>query len=322
MPLLMTHGWPGSFFEMHKVIGPLSDPAKHGGDPDDAFDLVVPSLPGYGFSKPTTARGIGVPQIAALLVRLMEQLGYERFVAQGGDWGSYVTSILGRAWTSQVAAIHLNTLPGFLIASEATDEEMVSLKKRAGDFWMKRRAHAGIDDAGYSEILGTRPQTVAFGLNDSPAGLAAWIVEKFRAWSDCAGEVENAFTKDELLTNIMIYWVTETANSSARLYYETRHGDRDAFAGRVEAPTALAVFPAEGSPPRPLVERLYNLQRWTEMSAGGHFAALEQPDALVEDVRAFFRPLRDELINWGDSSATAVYRSRKGALVCRRFPAT
>ena len=281
IPLLVSHGWPGSIFEMHKVIGPLTDPAAHGADPADAFDVVVPSLPGYGFSGPTTIAGVGVPRIAATFVSLMGSLGYGRFVAQGGDWGSYITTTLGRAWHPQVAAIHLNTLPGYLISSVASDEEKVILRERARDLWFSRRGHAGIDDGGYAEILSTRPQSIAYGVNDSPAGLAAWIIEKFFAWSDCGGNLESVFSKDELLTNIMIYWITQTANSSARLYYETTHGDPDVFKGRVEAPTALAVFPAEGSPPRSFVERIYNLERWTEMPAGGHFAALEQPTALV-----------------------------------------
>lgn len=295
VPLLISHGWPGSIIEMHKVIGPLTDPASHGGDPTDAFDLVVPSLPGYGFSGPTTVPGVDVARIAELFVRLMGSLGYKRFVAQGGDWGSYITTTLGRAWYSHVAAIHLNTLPGFLIQSVATDQEKTMLSERAKELSLSGRAHAGIDDGAYAEILGTRPQSIAYGLSDSPAGLAAWIIEKFFAWSDCGGDLESVFTKDELLTNVMIYWVTRTANSSARLYYETTHGDPGAFKGRVEAPTALAIFPAEGSPPQTFVERIYNLKRWTEMAAGGHFAALEQPAALVEDIRTFFRPYREEL---------------------------
>lgn len=180
-------------------------------------------------------------------------------------------------------------------ASPGPIEHLWGARVGAQKLWLSRRAHAGIDDGGYAEILGTWPQSIAYGLNDSPAGLAAWIVEKFYAWSDCDGDLDRAFTKDELLTTVMIYWVTQTANSSARLYYETRRGDPDAFKGRVEAPTALAVFPAEGSPPRSFVERIYNLERWTEMPAGGHFAALEQPTALVEDIRAFFRRYRDEL---------------------------
>lgn len=285
LPLLISHGWPGSFFELYKIIGPLADPARYGGDPVDAFDVVVPSLPGYGFSGPTRVRGVTVERIAAVFVALMQDLGYQRFAAQGGDWGSYITTALGRAWASKIIGIHLNTLPGRLTRSqEATTE--------TERHWREQRAQLTRDESGYSDIQGTRPQTLAYGLNDSPVGLAGWIIEKFRAWSGCHGELESAFTKEELLTNIMIYWVTQTINSSIRLYYETAHQREEAGAGRVEVPTALAVFPAEGSPPRSLVERLYNIQRWTEMKAGGHFAALEQPETLVEDIRAFLRSSR------------------------------
>ncbi len=286
LPLLISHGWPGSFFEMYKIIGPLTDPESYGADPADAFDVVVPSLPGYGFSGPTKVRGVTVERTAEVFVSLMQDLGYPRFAAQGGDWGSYITTALGRAWASKIIGIHLNTLPGRSMRSqEATTE--------AERRWREQRAQVTRDESGYSDIQGTRPQTLAYGLNDSPVGLAGWIIEKFRAWSGCHGEIESVFTKDELLTNVMIYWVTQTINSSMRLYYETSHQREDAFAGQVEVPTGLAVFPAEGAPPRSLVGRRYNIQRWTEMKAGGHFAALEQPEALVEDIRAFFRPLRN-----------------------------
>jgi pimeloyl-ACP methyl ester carboxylesterase len=286
LPLLLSHGWPGSFFEMYKIIGPLTDPASFGGDPVDAFDVVVPSLPGYGFSGPTNSRGVTAARIAEVFVSLMHNLGYERVAAQGGDWGSYITATLGRAYPDKIIGIHLNMLPARSITSqEATSE--------AESRWSERRAQWVREESGYSHIQGTRPQTLAYGLNDSPVGLAGWIIEKFRAWSDCHGEVESIFTKDELLTNVMIYWVTQTINSSTRLYYETTH-QRETVSGRVEVPTGVAVFPAEiPVPPRSLAERFYNIQRWTEMPIGGHFAALEQPQALVEDIRAFFRPLRN-----------------------------
>jgi pimeloyl-ACP methyl ester carboxylesterase len=285
LPLLISHGWPGSFFEMYKIIGPLTDPASFGGDSADTFDVVVPSLPGYGFSGPTTARGITVARIAAVFVSLMRDLGYERFAAQGGDWGSYITATLGQVYPDKVIGIHLNMLP----ARSFAPQEVTSEAERN---WLEQRAQWVREESGYSHIQGTRPQTLAYGLNDSPVGLAGWIVEKFRAWSDCHGEIESVFTKDELLTNIMIYWVTQTINSSTRLYYETTH-QRETLSGRVEVPTGVAVFPAEiPVPPRSLAQRLYNIQRWTEMPAGGHFAALEQPQALIEDIRAFFQPLR------------------------------
>ncbi|HEY1354409.1 MAG TPA: epoxide hydrolase [Ktedonobacteraceae bacterium] len=286
LPLLLSHGWPGSFFEMHKIIGPLSDPASFGGDPADAFDVVVPSLPGYGFSGPTSMRGITVARIAELFVCLMDALGYRRFAAQGGDWGSFITSALAQTFPAALVGIHLNMLPVRALAPQEVADE-------AESNWQQRRAHWVREESGYSHIQGTRPQTLAYGLNDSPAGLAGWIVEKYRAWSDCHGEIESVFTKDELLTTIMIYWVTQTINSSTRLYYETSHQSTTGLT-RIEVPTGVAVFPAEiPLPPRSLAQRFYNIQRWTLMPAGGHFAALEQPQALVEDIRAFFRPLRE-----------------------------
>lgn len=287
LPLLISHGWPGSFFEMYKIIGPLTDPASFGGDPAETFDVIVPSLPGYGFSGPTSERGVTVARIAEVFVSLMRELGYERFAAQGGDWGSFITAMLGRAYPDTIVGIHLNMLPPRSI----TPQDITSESERD---WQERHAQWMREESGYSHIQGTRPQTLAYGLNDSPVGLAGWIVEKFRTWSDCHGEIESVFTKDELLTNIMIYWVTQTINSSTRLYYEVAH-QRETVSERVEVPTAVAVFPAEilAIPPRSLAERFYNIQRWTEMLAGGHFAALEQPQALVEDIRAFFRPLRN-----------------------------
>ena len=286
IPLLISHGWPGSFFEMYKIIGPLTDPARYGGDPVDAFDVVVPSLPGYGFSGPTNVRGVTVARIVEVFASLMQDLGYQRFAAQGGDWGLYITGTLGRAFADKIIGIHLNMQPARSVLSQETTNE-------AESNWRERRVQLIRDESGYSHMQETRPQTLAYGLNDSPVGLAGWMVEKFRAWSDCQGEIESVFTKDELLTNIMIYWVTQTINSSTRLYYETSHQGYETYAGRVEVPTGVAVFPDElPIPPRSLAQRLYNIQRWTEMKAGGHFAALEQPQALVEDIRAFFRPLR------------------------------
>jgi len=285
MPLIISHGWPGSFFEMYKIIGPLTDPARFGGDPADAFDVVVPSLPGYGFSGPTNTRGVTVARIAEIFVTLMQELGYQRFAAQGGDWGSSISATLGRSYPDKLVGMHLN----FLLLRSPTSQETTTDEERR---WRERLARFLTDGSGYSRIQGTRPQTLAYGLNDSPVGLAGWIIEKFRAWSDCHGVLESVFTKDELLTNAMIYWVTQTINSSTRLYYETFH-QRETDPGRVEVPTGVAVFPQEiAVPPRSIAQQHYNIQRWTEMKAGGHFAALEQPQAVVEDIRAFFRPLR------------------------------
>jgi pimeloyl-ACP methyl ester carboxylesterase len=272
---------------MYKIIGPLTNPASYGADPADAFDVVVPSLPGYGFSGPTQVRNVTIARMAETFVSLLHNLGYERFAAQGGDWGSSITSALAQTYPTTMIGIHLNMLPVRILASQDATTE-------AEKSWLQRRAQWVREESGYSHIQGTRPQTLAYGLNDSPAGLAGWIVEKYRVWSDCHGDIERVFTKNELLTIIMIYWVTQTINSSTRLYYETTHQSAVAVQ-RVEVPTGVAVFPAEiPTPPRSLAERFYNIQRWTELPAGGHFAALEQPQALVEDIRAFFRPLRHE----------------------------
>lgn len=284
IPLLLVHGWPGSFFEMYKIIAPLADPAGYGGNPDDAFDVIVPSLPGYGFSGPTSVRGVTAARIAQVFAALMQELGYQRFATHGGDWGLYITGALGRSFPETIIGMHLSMQPSRAVLSqEATND--------AERGWFQQRAQLIQDESGYSHVHATRPQTLAYGLNDSPVGLAGWIVEKFRTWSD--GEIESVFTKDELLTNIMIYWLTQTINSSIRLYYETAHQGYAAYAGRIEVPTGIAMFRDEiPAPPRSLAERLYTIQHWTEMKAGGHFAALEQPQALVEDIRAFFRSLR------------------------------
>jgi len=291
MPLIITHGWPGSFVEMVKLIPLLTDPEAHGASAEDAFDVIVPSLPGYGFSDRPGERGMNPFKVAALWARLMSELGYERFAAQGGDWGSTISTALGLNHAERMIGIHLNYIAGrFLFGgtlNQTPDDEMAR-------FYLEQlRAWADLE-GGYSHLQGTKPQTLGYALNDSPIGLAAWIVEKFRSWSDCDGELERIFTRDELLTNVMIYWVTESMNSSARLYYETREQPLQLSpAHRVEPPVAMAVFPAEiPIPPRALAERGYNIQRWTAMPRGGHFAAMEQPELLAQDIREFFRPLR------------------------------
>ena len=292
MPLIVTHGWPGSFFEMYKLIPLLTDPGSHGGDPADAFEVVVPSMPGYGFSDHPTERGLHVFKIADLWAKLMtEGLGYPRFGAQGGDWGASVTAYLGFAHPDRLTGIHVTSMtrptPYLGAGSRALSAaEQAYLGQR--EAWLR-------DEGGYSHIQGTKPQTLAYGLNDSPAGLAAWIVEKYRTWSDCHGDVEGRFTKDELLTTVMIYWVTQSITSSTRLYYETQRQPWTLRQGeRIGVPSAMAAFPKELSrPPREWGERSFNVQRWTEMPRGGHFAALEEPELLAEDIRAFFRPLRD-----------------------------
>ena len=292
MPLIITHGWPSCFFEMTKIIPLLTDPASHGGDAADSFDVVAPSLPGFGFSDHAQDRGMEVQRVAGMWNKLMTQnLGYTKFAAQGGDIGSGVTARLGYAHADTLYGIHLTSItrptpylgPG---SSPLTDAEQALITQR--DKWFA-------DEGGYNHIQGTKPQTLAYGLNDSPAGLAAWIVEKYRTWSDCGGDVEKSYTKDELLTIVTIYWVTQTISSSTRMYYENQKAvwtmNRDE---EVAAPAGMAMFPQEISkPPREWGERSYDVRRWTEMTSGGHFAALEAPQLLAEEVRAFFRGFRN-----------------------------
>lgn len=285
LPLIITHGWPGSVVEFHKVIEPLVDPAAHGGDAADAFHVICPSLPGFGFSAKPTTTGWGVGRIATAWATLMDRLGYRRYGAQGGDWGSAVTTALGAADPDHCAGIHItlafSTAPK--VVGDPTPEET--------------RALAGIKhyadwDSGYSKQQSTRPQTLGYGLTDSPAGQAAWILEKFWAWTDCDGHPENIFSKDELLDNVMLYWVTASAASSARLYWESFGPRRSRPV--VSVPTGVAVFPKEIVTPvrRWMEEGFPNIRHWSEMPKGGHFAAFEQPELFVQDVRAFFRTLR------------------------------
>jgi pimeloyl-ACP methyl ester carboxylesterase len=289
MPLVLTHGWPDSFFRFHKLVPMLTDPARYGGDPADSFDVVVPSLPGYGFSDRPTERGFTVERTADLFANLMsEELGYRRFGAHGGDVGSGVTEKLANAHADSLIGIHLTDVPYwhlFTIPHEGLSEAERGYLE-AGRRWQ-------MEEGAYALIQSTKPQTPAYALNDSPAGLAAWIVEKFRSWSDCDGEVEKRFTKDELLANVMIYWATETINSSFRVYYETQHNPPEHPSEYIRVPTGVAIFPKDLVPaPREFAERFFEVQRWTEMPRGGHFAAMEEPEQLAEDLRAFFRPLR------------------------------
>jgi len=287
LPLIISHGWPGSIVEFLKVIGPLTDPEAHGGKADDAFNVVCPSLPGYGFSEVTKTPQWDTHRMAEAFAELMRRLGYGRYGAQGGDWGALITTDLGILDPTHVCGIHLN-MPLALPQeerSDLTDAERDDLAAMQMFDW---------EETGYQKIQGSKPQTLGFGLNDSPAGLAAWIVEKFHTWSDCGGAVESLFTKDELLTNIMIYWVTQTITSSTRLYYEVFRGGRVGFVtNRVEVPTGVARFPKEIMRfPRKWIERHYNVTHWTVMPKGGHFAAMEQPELFVDDVRKFFRTVR------------------------------
>jgi pimeloyl-ACP methyl ester carboxylesterase len=283
-PLLITHGWPGSIVEFHKVIEPLTNPAAHGGDPSMAFDVICPSLPGFGFSGKPTETGWGVAKIAETWVALMAQLGYERFGAQGGDWGAGVTTVIGGIEDSGCAGIHLNMPSG---RPGPDDVPETDLERRVVD----AIAYYFEWDSGYSKQQATRPQTLGYGLTDSPAGQAAWILEKFYAWTDCDGHPENILTKDELLDNIMLYWLNANATSSARLYWESFGRTRPS---PTIVPTGVAAFPKEILPASPRwCEPVYpNLTHWTDMDRGGHFAAFEQPELFVADVRAFFATVR------------------------------
>ena len=289
-PLLLMHGWPGSVFEFLDLIPRLTDPASFGGDPADAFTVVAPSLPGYGLSFRAGQKRFGIEEIADCLADLMtETLGYRRFAAQGGDWGGITASRMGYAHAAKLIGIHVNLLAvrrdGSAVG-DPTPEERRYLDEMA--HWLK-------EETGYQWIQGTRPQTLSFGLTNSPAGLAAWIIEKFRAWSDCDGDVESAFTRDQLLANISLYWFTGAIGSSFFPYYFRMHRPWPIpEGGRIAVPTGYSEFPHEIlRAPRSLAERTYtDIRRWTVMSRGGHFAAMEQPEALAAEVQAFFRPLR------------------------------
>ncbi|HEX3233867.1 MAG TPA: alpha/beta fold hydrolase [Gemmatimonadales bacterium] len=295
MPLLLTHGFPDSFFRFSKLIPLLADPAAHGGDAADAFDVVVPSLPGYAFSEARTAGG-GLFGFGDLWHQLMtEALGYERFGAHGGDWGSTVTEQLGRSHGGSVVGIHLTDVPFWHIFQKPSDPSAAERR------YLEHNERWQREEGAYAMIQGTRPRTASPGLLDSPAGLAAWIVEKFRAWSDCGGDVERSYTKDELLTNIMLYWLTGTIGSAFQPYHDvmragavrwTKEKAKE-WVGSSKTPAGFAMFPKDiSSPPREWAKRFFNVQRWTTMPRGGHFAALEEPAALAEEIRAFFRPLR------------------------------
>jgi pimeloyl-ACP methyl ester carboxylesterase len=289
LPLIITHGWPGSFVEFDKVIERLTDPVKFGGRASDAFNVVVPSIPGFGFSERPHERGYNPGKIAGVFAKLMARLGYARYAAQGGDFGSAITRAMAQQDAAHMVGLHLNFCIGGAPQGVAdpnaglTQEEIAKIK---GGLFAKG------DEQAYSQQMGTRPQTIGYALNDSPVGLAAWIVEKFRVWSDNGGDVEKSFTKDEMLTNISLYWLTQTAASSARIYYEARNAG-PADTRRIEVPTACAIFPKEVAyAPRAWQATRMNLVRWTEMPRGGHFAALEQPELLANDVTEFFRGLR------------------------------
>ena len=298
-PLLISHGWPGSIVEFEHIVGPLTDPRAHGGDPADAFHLVLPSIPGFGFSGPTRETGWELLRVARAFAELMRRLGYERYGVQGGDWGAGITREMGRLFADRVVGVHLNLIPGSAASSEPTAGELAALspaeQERTHASWERNRAWIR-EKQGYADLQSTRPQTLAYALTDSPVGQLAWIAEKFKEWTDSEDSPEDAVDRDHLLTNVMIYWLTGTAGSSARIYYERAHAPYWGSAPEPSrTPTALACFPQENFIVlRHIAERTNNLVRWTEFDRGGHFAAMEAPDSLVGDIQAFFRQLRTD----------------------------
>jgi pimeloyl-ACP methyl ester carboxylesterase len=290
MPLLISHGWPGSVFEFYKLIPLLTDPESFGADPANSFTVIAPSLPGFTFSFQPGQKRFGIVEMADMFATLMAVLGYDRYGAQGGDWGASVATRIAHSYSDRLVGIHLNLLslrrqPGGI--PDPTPEEQAYLDQL--DNWVT-------EEMGYQWIQGTKPQTLAFALTDSPVGLAAWMIEKFRSMTDCDGDPENSLTRDEMLTAIMLYWVTGAIGSSFWPYYARMHGPWQLPDGAViGVPTGYAEFPKEVLlPPRSVAASLYtNIHRWTPMERGGHFAALEQPEALAREIREFFRPLRD-----------------------------
>ena len=284
LPVLITHGWPGSVVEFLDVIPRLTEPEAYGGRATDAFHVVAPSLPGYGFSEPTRTRGWDPSRIARAFVELMARLGYTRYVAQGGDWGAQVVTRIGGLDAEHCAAIHVN-----MPIADRPDEQITLTDDEKAD--LAALAHFRREESGYAQEHGTKPQTLGVALNDSPAGLLAWIVEKFRTWSDCHGHPENAFTRDQLLTNVMTYWVTGTITSSARLYWESF---RDIDFTEITVPVGCSIFPKEifRTSRRWAEGRFKDLRFWSEPERGGHFAAFEQPQRFVQDVRECFRSMR------------------------------
>lgn len=290
MPLVLTHGWPGSFTEFEKIIPLLTDPQAFGGDPEDAFTVIVPSLPGYGFSSAPSTAGTGSRAIAGIWNDLMASLGYERYGAQGGDIGSGVSIWLARLFPAWVIGAHLNYVSAGLQPTLASPDDLTAAEQ---EFRTTASSWAATEGA-YSALQSTKPQTLAYSLSDSPAGLAAWIIEKVQAWSDCGGDLKSILSFDTILTDISLYWFSNNLNASLRLYKENRL-DPLAFSPceRLTPPVGMAHFPKElPVPPRSWLERVATVTRWSEMPAGGHFAALEQPQLLAEEIRAFFRPLR------------------------------
>lgn len=291
IPLVLTHGWPGSIIEMLKIIPLLTNPAAHGADPADAFTVIAPSIPGYGFSSRPQAMGTGVFAVANIWAELMTRLKYHRFGVQGGDWGSWISLATALQHPGRVMGLHLNYLSTrFRPAIGPNDPPLTAAEQE----YLAKVAQWAEAEGAYIAIQATKPLTLAYGLTDSPVGLAAWYVEKFRSWSDNRSEPDEALTKDEMITDIVLHWLTGTVHSAMRLYSESREHPFHLAAGqRIEPPCGIVHLPRElPMPPRSWAERAFNIVHWTSLPRGGHFAALEQPELLAEDIRAFFRPLR------------------------------
>ena len=289
LPIILTHGWPDSFIRYKKVISMLTDPASFGGNPNDSFDVIIPSLPGFGFSSIPEDRGYNNSQVADLWAKLMtEELGYTKFAAAGGDMGSGVTRYLAANYPELLIGIHLTDIGIIRDLLSSTDDialssEELNYKKNAQQ-WIAQ-------EGGYMSIQSTKPQTLSYGLSDSPVGLAAWIVEKIRSWTDSKGDFEDKYSMDELLTNIMIYWVTNTIGSSAQMYYENTHSLPPM--NPITVPVGVALFPDDILlPPKEWAQKKLNISRWTVMARGGHFTAMEEPELFAEDIREFYRLLR------------------------------
>ncbi|WP_025719295.1 epoxide hydrolase family protein [Paenibacillus sp. 1-18] len=291
IPIILTHGWPDSYLRYQKIIPLLTDPASYGGDPKDSFDVIVPSLPGFGFSSSPDHPGVNNYQVSEMWAKLMtKELGYGKFAAAGGDIGSGVTRYLASNHPELLFGIHLTDIG--IIRDLLTSHEQVKLSEE--ELQYKKRALEWISlEGGYMSIQSTRPQTLAYGLSDSPVGLAGWIIEKFRAWSDCGGDLRQRFSEDELITHIMVYWLTNTIGSSTRMYYENSHSLPPL--GYIKVPTGVALFPADiVLPPKDWAVRNLNITRWTNMARGGHFTAMEEPELLAQEIRAFYKPYRVE----------------------------
>ena len=293
IPLMVVHGWPGSVAEFTKIIGPLTDPVAHGGNIADSYHVIAPSLPGFGFSEKPNQPGYSPEKFAHILAALMERLGYEQYAIAGGDWGAIINRYLANNYPDRLIGLHSN----MVLANPPADEALRNNVSEAESTLREARTAYMQNEVGYQQIQRTKPQSLGYGLNDSPAGLAAWIVEKFHGWTDMPqgadGDLDNHFTKDELLTNISIYWFTETITSSARIYYESSKTPVAKPIEYIDVPTGAAVYPAEiYITPKSWVEAAYDLRHYTLMDQGGHFAALEQPDSYINELNTFFRLLR------------------------------